>query len=1091
MTPQSGNSQASELPDSIGGYRILSELGRGGMGVVYAAEQDSPRRRVALKVLGNALHSDELRRRFEAEASVLGRLQHPAIAKIYEARTFELAGVGTLPFFAMELVEGSRELVEYANEEQLDVHARIELFVEVVEAVEYGHQEGILHRDLKPANVLVGKRGRPKIIDFGIARSLDADEALQSLQTQTGQILGTPQYMSPEQYVADRDGIDARADVYSLGVCLFELLSGELPFAFETKPILEMARMVREDQPRRLSSVNRALGGDLEAVVGKALERDLARRYSSAGELAADLRRFLGKQPVLARPPSSFYQLRLFTRRNRALVSAISAVLLISIAAAIVSVRYAIHAEAERLAGLRETYRWGLSSVSAALDDGAILKAKRLLAEMPFELRGWEWRYFQARLDTTQVTLPPVDAAGPAHHALAVSLDDEVLYLDRLGVVSSWNTRGWQERPRLELSSGAGSLQIEAPGDGSLLLRGGKQPLVVGGDWTSAISRVDGTSGELLSSFEDQQASQEHATFTVRGGGRVATASRDRLKVYDLQGMLLAERALPPSQRRQLAFSGSGEELAVASSGLEAPVTIFATGTLELLASLPGGPHSCFGLTFDATGTRLALGSAGKVLVWDLEQPGAAALEVPVTVGSGRASTVLFDASGTALFVADINGSEVECLGLDGRQRGSLRTPSTGADFAWGGYARLALQLLSGDRLAGVLPDGSLSVWDLEVLSEPTILRGHKSFLTSLSLSPDGARLYSGGFDGWEGAGSLPGSLRVWDTETGDEVASFSQVGVTRLGSQLGDGEFLVRGLNSGRDSLRVQVLSTRSGHVLEDLAGLDPVALDGPRRRLIYGALDRVEAKVFRRGLVMHELDSGVERSLDVGFPTISRYSPGGRWFACSGGGHQDFPSTLQVFDADSLEEVAHFDLEKLTTSLDFAKGSALLAAASGSQVVIIDLEELAVKHVIDAGGVGQMVARFSPDGKRLALGGSDGVIQLLDTETWQSVAELPGHTSYVIDLAWSPDGERFYSGSGDGTIRIWETVPVRSRLSAKRERARLATELTPRVKALLDTGLSAAEVHADLAADTSLTARGLEVACQVALSEALETGD
>ena len=341
------------FPASIGRYRILSLIGEGGMGVVYEAEQDHPRRTVALKVIKSALAGPELLRRFARESEALGRLQHPGIARIYEADAAE-THVGPQPYLVMELIRGL-PLLAYANTERLNLRQRLELMIKVCEAVDHAHQRGIIHRDLKPGNILVDETGQPKILDFGVARITDSD-ATATRQTSLGELVGTLAYMSPEQTLADPSQLDARSDIYSLGVILYELLAQRLPYEI-SKQLAEAARAVREEDPRPLGTINRVYRGDIETVLTKALEKDRTRRYSSAEELAMDLRRFLADEPIRARPPSLVYQTRKFAHRHRTLVSAAAAVFLVLIAGVMVSTLQAIRANRERDRAVGETKR--------------------------------------------------------------------------------------------------------------------------------------------------------------------------------------------------------------------------------------------------------------------------------------------------------------------------------------------------------------------------------------------------------------------------------------------------------------------------------------------------------------------------------------------------------------------------------------------------------------------------------------------------------------------------------------------------------------------------------------------------------------
>jgi serine/threonine protein kinase len=306
------------LPKRLGKYEIVGVLGEGGMGTVYRARQDDPERFVALKAIRSGIASPELVKRFRLEAQMLGRLHHPGIAQIYEAGTADSA-TGPQPFFAMELVTGS-SLLDHAHQKRLDPRSRLELLARICDAVQHAHQQGIIHRDLKPGNIVVDETGQPKILDFGIARITNADVKATTLHTGLGQLLGTLAYMSPEQVSGNSDQIDVRSDVFALGVIAYELLSGQLPHDLAGKSVPEAVRIVQTDTAARLSVFDRGFRGDVETIIAKAMEKEKSRRYAAANELAADLRRFLRHEPILARPPSAFYQLRKFARRNRTLV---------------------------------------------------------------------------------------------------------------------------------------------------------------------------------------------------------------------------------------------------------------------------------------------------------------------------------------------------------------------------------------------------------------------------------------------------------------------------------------------------------------------------------------------------------------------------------------------------------------------------------------------------------------------------------------------------------------------------------------------------------------------------------------------------
>jgi len=314
-TPEIEANAAAPTRRTIGRYRIKGLIGGGGMGNVYAAVQEEPRRTVALKVMKPGIAAPRAMRRFELEAQTLARLRHPGIAQIYEAGTHD-EGSGPVPYFAMEYVAGAKSITEYADGRSLGIRERLELFAKVCDAVHHGHQKGIIHRDLKPSNILVDSSGNPKIIDFGVARATDSDMAVTTLQTDVGQLIGTLQYMSPEQCDADPDGLDTRSDVYALGVVLYELLCARPPYDLAQVALHEAARVIREEAPEKPSTIDRTLRGDVETITLKALEKEPERRYQSAADLGRDIERYLTSEPIEARPASALYQLRLMATRH-------------------------------------------------------------------------------------------------------------------------------------------------------------------------------------------------------------------------------------------------------------------------------------------------------------------------------------------------------------------------------------------------------------------------------------------------------------------------------------------------------------------------------------------------------------------------------------------------------------------------------------------------------------------------------------------------------------------------------------------------------------------------------------------------------
>lgn len=361
------------LGSMIGPYKLMEQIGEGGFGLVYVADQQSPiRRRVALKIIKPGMESREVLTRFEAERQAIALMDHPNIARVFDAGVTATAQ----PYFVMELVRGV-PLTEYCDSQQLDIVERLQLFVDLCGAVQHAHQKGIIHRDLKPSNVLVTLQdGRPlvKVIDFGVAKAIGQSLTIRTIYTRFASMVGTPAYMSPEQAGMSTGDIDTRSDIYSLGVLLYELLTGMTPFASDRLQSVgfdELRRIIREEEPlrpsTRLSTLNNqaattvaanrrldpsklasTMKRDMDWIVMKALDKDRNRRYATAGSMAEDVSRFLMHQPVVACPPTALYRFTKFARRNKVAISTVSSISVALLFGTVVSVWQARVAVRER-----------------------------------------------------------------------------------------------------------------------------------------------------------------------------------------------------------------------------------------------------------------------------------------------------------------------------------------------------------------------------------------------------------------------------------------------------------------------------------------------------------------------------------------------------------------------------------------------------------------------------------------------------------------------------------------------------------------------------------------------------------------------
>ncbi|MEQ8766268.1 MAG: tetratricopeptide repeat protein [Planctomycetota bacterium] len=438
---------AAAVGSRVGPYLIQRVIGSGGMGTVYEAVQDNPRRVVALKVLRAGIASRIALRRFTYETQILAQLRHPAIAPIYEAGTHRRGDV-EVPYFAMELVSGAERITAYCRKRRLDTRERLRLFLQACDAVHYGHQKGVIHRDLKPDNLLVDSHGQVRLIDFGIARALDQPGG-DTFQTDAGQILGTLEYMSPEQADADGQDIDTRSDVYSLGVLLYEILTGELPYQVQGLGVYESLRVIHEQAPAKPTLEGRPLDRDLELIVLTALEKDRSRRYPSVLDLRRDIESWLEGSPVTARAPSLSYQVRLFARRHKALVTSLASIFVISLIASILIGLLYLDArqardDAERERGKAERERTAADEARLAAEDArrAESEQRELVEQERDRAVAAEKESSRKRLEAEQVT--------------------EFLY-DMLSSVDPTYARGEEPTVRSVLDDAAGRLDDSFP----------------------------------------------------------------------------------------------------------------------------------------------------------------------------------------------------------------------------------------------------------------------------------------------------------------------------------------------------------------------------------------------------------------------------------------------------------------------------------------------------------------------------------------------------------------------------------------------------------------------------------------------------
>ncbi len=997
----------------LGEYVIERSIGSGGMGFVYVARQDRPSRVVALKVIRPGLASAALMRRFEHEADMLGRLQHPGIAQIYEAGSAPLEGGSLQAYIALELVEGA-DIRTFCTMKNLPTLERLALVARVCDAVQHAHQRGVIHRDLKPANILVDASGQPKVLDFGVARATSADARVTTMRTSVGQLVGTLPYMSPEQVGGDPADIDVRSDVYALGVILYELLTGRLPHDTQKRSLPEAARVIREDTPRSVAGVDRRFRGDIDTIVSKALDKDRSRRYQSAAELGDDLRRHIAGEPILARQNSTIYVLRRHLRRYRLAVTlgavavvALGALALYAVQSERRQARLAIaesdararaERESERLR--RSVYVSAIGFAQAALASFDVEGIRRALDECPSDLRGWEWSYLHAQMDMSSRVWRLPEGATTQMSASADAATIAVGFSGEHAAVRLFDTRSEREVGVVLPSNAIGGFALS--GDASVLVCADREGSIfrcASPDWTPHRIALDADPRARVATRGGGPGGPGPAVIALSGDGRlgVVRSSQDSEPLWTSVVDLSSERTRRrlPGWPAWAAFSHDGARVAVSTLDYRVVLADVRGNAEPRVINLNGAfVHA---LAFSPDGSSFAAAcSDGQVALIDVETAHADSLPI----SANKVRSLAWSPDGASLACA---GSEPVIRIIDVRSHRIGRT-------LHGHLSNIGMLAWTDRGLVSGAWDGSVRWWD-DPQSTPRDAMDWGRPLALAIPSRDGRSIFAA-----DESGHIvevdPCSFRVRR-----EIASVGP-GYTQGMDQSPDGTLLAVGLKEGS----VDVIDLRSGASCARFSAPSGRALDvefGPDGTEIAVGSDAPCATIWDPRTGTKRRDMEMPSGATPTHAMRVAWSTSGSLLAASSG-----EDAVLIHDAHSgrINMALATPGEGRPWHLRFFNHDRSLCTSHDSgRVIVWDVSS--GRRVREFVGHQSTVHNFvlSRDESRLFTGGRDNTVRVWDTETGQCYLTLRGHRLNVKSMGWSASDGTLWSASDEGQFRWW----------------------------------------------------------------------